>query len=275
MNFLTLWPYLLLIPALALGGLLGWQLRAARERKAPPEKELVPVNPLDGLVQTRLETLDEARAELSRLENQINTVHQNIRDATESYESLQGEYRQLILNLDRRRTAVENAQTQADVRESLQLTQKEEVLADVDASGAELEELQHLNSRYETRINRLAQQVERQDSELQMLRQLAKTRTTEIEEQQRLIAQTESELRQLIRQRQQREADLEKVRQQLAEVNEELRRLIEHQDRSDIFERMPPSEDILSRHRRKDVTPRLRPGLPSGGTLKDEAGDSS
>jgi len=258
-----------------LGGVLGWQLHAIRERKATPEQELVPLNPLEGLVQSRLETLDEAQAELSRLETQISSVHQSIRDATESYDDLQGEYRQLILNLDRRRTAVEDAQTQVDVRESLEQTQKEQVLADVDASGAELEELQHLNSRYETRINRLAQQVERQDSELQMLRQLAKTRTSEIEEQQRLIEQRDSELRQLIRQRQQREADLERVRQQLAEVNEELRRLIEHQDRSGIFDRMPPAEDILDRHRRKDVTPHSRPGLPSGGTPKDEPGDPS
>lgn len=270
MNFLTLWPYLLIIPALVLGVVLGWQLRAVRERKATPEKEPPPANPLGGLVQSRLETLDEARTELSRLENQISTVHQSIRDATETYDELQGEYRQLIINLDRRRTTVEDSQAQVDVRESLQEFQKEQMLADVDASGAELEVLQHLNSRYETRINKLTQQIERQDSELQMLSKTARSRTADIEEQQQLIDQRDSELRQLIRQRQQRETDLERARQQLTEVNDELRRLVEHQDRSEIFERMPPADDILERQRRKDVTPQTRPGLPSGQMPKDE-----
>lgn len=269
MNFLILWPYLLLIPALALGGMLGWQLRVVRERKTAPPKDLIPANPLGGLVQSRLETLDEARAELSRLENQISTVHQSIRDATETYDELQSEYRELILNLDRRRTAVEGTQARVDAHESLDVSQKEQMLADVDASGAELEVLQHLNSRYETRINKLAQQIERQDSELQMLLQTARTRTAEINEQQQLIEQRDSELRQIIRQREQREADIARARQQLADVNDELRRLIENQDRSEIFERMPPPEDILGR-RRKDVTPQTRPGLPSGNTPIDE-----
>lgn len=270
MDFLSIWPYLLLIPSVAVGIMLGWQLQLARQKKSSTDNAIEPTNPMEGLIQTRIATLEEAQSELTRLEEEIRSIHQNIQEATEQHGNLEKDYSDLLIKLDGRRTAVEGAKAQLTARKDLKTSQKEQILAEVDASGAELEELQHLNDRYESRIIRLTQQVERQHSELQRLRQTVKIKTAEIEEQQELIQQREAELLQLIRQRQQREADLQRAQEQLNEVNKELRRLVEHQDRSEIFERMPPSGDILEHRRRKDVTPSSLPGLPAGNTSNDD-----
>ncbi len=262
MNLLTLWPYVLIIPALLLGMALGWSLHAAR-RGAAPSLSAGAAAPGVG---SGLQNVNEAQAELDFLDRQIVSLNEAITAARQQLEALDEEHTRLMIEVDERR--VDNQATRGTLHTLEQdfRTKQERLLTDIDASGEELDTLNQMIERYGDRIKWLTQLFQRQESQLQMLRQTVKAKTAEIDEAKTLIEQRDAELRRLIRERQQREADLTRVRQQVVQRNEELRNVLEQQERGGTFSGPAHSPGSSGRHRRLDVTPPTRPHLSAGPT---------
>ena len=261
---MTLWPYLLIIPALLLGILLGWQLQAARQgalagsRHGPSQ----PLTSCSAGPNGNHPNPHEASTELEYLDRQLSTLNESITTTRLQLEELDDEHARLLVGVDEQQATIRSTRsTLHNVEQDLH-DQQERLLVDLDASGEELEMLKQLNRTYASRIERLTQQAQRQDSELQTLRQAVKAKTAEIKAAHDLIEQQDAELRRLNLQRQQRDADLDRVRQQLAQRSEELRALLEHQQRSGVFSGAVCSSGP---HRlRRDVTPPARSRLSAG-----------
>ena len=161
----------------------------------------------------------------------------------------------------------EDRRTLEALRQKAQSAQ-EEMLADIDLGGQEIEELERMRDTYAQRINRLTQQVEEQVSQLDRLR---RAYNENIEAAERLRAeaqQADAEYERLLRERQQRDRDLKLLREQIAERTAILQGLIKQQrDLGDV----QIDESAL-----KPVPPRGgRPRLPGGSPrrLPDGRGD--
>ncbi len=261
---MTLWPYLLIIPALLLGGLLGWQLHAARQgasagsRRGPNQ----PLASCSAGPNGNHPNPHQASAELEYLDRQLSTLNESITTTRLQLEELDDEHTRLLVGVDEQLAAIQSTRSALHHVEQDLHNQQERLLIDLDASGEELEMLKQLNRTYASRIERLTQQAQRHDSELQTLRQAVKAKTAEIKAARDLIEQQDAELRRLNLQRQQRDADLDRVRQQLAQRSEELRVLLERQQRSGVFSGAVRSSGL---HRlRRDVTPPARSRLSAG-----------
>jgi chromosome segregation ATPase len=270
-SFLTIWPYLLLIPALLLGILLGWNLHVTRQRRKNRENgnDSSPAPASNRSISELKRATQESEAEKLILEARLAALNQQNATARQQLQELDQEHTRLLVDIDEQRSSVLEQRSALQNASQHMATQQDVILNDIDSSGEELEMLEQLSKTYEARINRLSQQVSWQDSELQRLRQTVKNKTGEIDEARALIDQRDADLRRLILQRQQREADLARVRQQVRQHNEELRRLVEHQAQQERFPDVPPTIDP-NPHVRRDITPPNRRQISSGDHHYDD-----
>jgi chromosome segregation ATPase len=262
-NILTLWPYLLIIPAFLLGLLLGWYLRPASRRQPDDSRP-------EARSAERLRNLRNAEAEAVLLDERVISINQTINASRQQLKQLDKEHQQLLITLDDRRAEIGEARSKLHSFEKNFESQQNEMLANIDASGEEYEMLQRLDSRYTSRIAHMTQKIQLLDRDLQTLRQSITVKEAEIEKARQLVNQRDAELKRLIRQHQQRETDLDRTREQLSQRNDELRRLLDSRSRDELFEDPHPGANVPAR-RRKDVTPPTRPQLDSGNS---ESSDS-
>jgi predicted nucleic acid-binding Zn-ribbon protein len=263
-NILTLWPYLLIVPAFLLGLLLGWYLRPAFRRQHGDS------SPDARSARQQAEKLQNAGAEAALLDERLISLNQTITASRQQLEQLDKEHQQLLVAIDDRRAEIVEARSKLHSFEKNFESQQSEMLANIDASGEEYEMLQQLDSRYTSRIAHMTQKIQLLDRDLQTLRQSITVKEAEIEKARQLANQRDAELKRLIRQHQQRETDLDRTREQLSRRNDELRRLLDSRSRDELFEDPHPGANVPAR-RRKDVTPLTRPQLDSGNS---ESSDS-
>lgn len=259
MTLLTFWPYLLLIPALMLGTLLGWHLHAARHRRtAAPGGSFA--TPAMAMPADRRRQLQEAELEVAQLDAQLAVTNQKIATYRQQLQAHEDELSGLLVDIDEQQAAIKDARRNSQNYGKNLAAEHSKLLSDIDNSGEELEMLEKLNETYTARIQHLTQQVSWQDSEIQLLHQGVREKTAEIKEAEALIAQYAVELRRLNRKCQQRENDIKKARQTLMQRDDELRRLVGHDMHSGQLAGLPPTTDQGTG--RKDVTPPGRPQLP-------------
>lgn len=260
----TLWPYLLVIPATAIGILAGWYLQSALKRRMSQATQTKPpVRPRPVYPSERpddwVQAVREAEAELARLKAELAAIAAARQRAQERIKE-----RPLLPS----RVTVESRARKPPAHQR----EIDDTLTEIDRSLDELDLLDHLKETYLAQIDRLTQQVQWQDSELRMLRQTIKAKTTEIEEAQALLEQRDAELRRLIRQRQQREVDLVRARQMLKQRDDELRRLLQHQSEGGVIidakYQVGPGERV-------DVTPGKQPMLQTGNSAIGDSFDDS
>ncbi|MBN1121765.1 MAG: hypothetical protein JXJ17_11855 [Anaerolineae bacterium] len=262
MNILTLWPYLLIIPAFFLGLLLGWYLRPASRKRRELPLETQMTGQQTGNTE-KLRKLRNAEAEAASIDERLISINQTINASRQQLEQLDREHQRLLVSIDDRRAEIDQTRNKLHSFEKNLESQQNEMLANIDASGEEYEMLQRLDSRYSSRIAHMAQKIQLLDRDLQTLRQSIIVKEAEIEKARQLARQRDAELKRLIRQYQQRETDLDRTRQQLSQRNNELRRLLDSQSHDELYEEPQPGTNIPAR-RRKDVTPQTRPQLSSG-----------
>ncbi len=273
MTFSTLWPFLLAIPALLLGGLAGWLLRAHFARSLSNLKDAASLNAhiveLRTLAEGKRQAIHQAEAVLAQLDLYLATLNRDIASAREQVLEREREHVRLLQILDERTASVEDVQGNLhDVRQRLRSREQETeaLLASIEKSIEELDLLRELHENYLVKIGRLTQQVEWQDSELRMLHQMVRAKTTEINQAQALLDQRDAELRRIIRQRQQREVDLAHARRALGASDAELRRLLKEHNPDEFLPVLDTRPDPVGGNR-LDVTPKdgskLLPDLAS------------
>lgn len=270
MSTLTDLAYLLAIPALLLGIVVGWNLRLRRERRraAAAASQDTPLSVLD----EKRRAVQDAEAEQAELETRLTQLTQMIASARLQLHEAEEEQRHVLLDLEGHENGLQGAQEPLRAAQEALDAQKartEALLADVDASIEEYEMLSKVNETYAARIKRLTQETQRQDSELQMLRQTLKSTAAEIASTREQISQLDKERRELTLQLQQSEADVAQIRQRLAGLSEELRRLLDSQTRTSGFANEAPGRG----QPRIDVTPPNRPRLGPGREPGNEASD--
>jgi hypothetical protein len=215
-------PYLLLVPALIVGLMLGRLLKA----RARPATSTSPADPADPQVEEKLRL---AETEQVAMQDQLAKLQKSIAAARRQIDAADREYTQLLTIMDERRASIASArqdfqaERQPSPEESLQT---EALLGEIDRSMDELDMLTSMKENYDVKTTRLTQQVHWQESELRLLRQTVKARTAEIEEARALLEQRDAELRLMIRQRQQRDIDINHARSLLVRQDEELKRLL-------------------------------------------------
>ncbi|HLV44900.1 MAG TPA: hypothetical protein VKY39_08070 [Aggregatilineales bacterium] len=266
MTLLTVWPYLLMIPALALGVALGWTLQLARQRRAAPPVASAPVARVR--VGGRKALSPDARAEMDAVERQTVALNVAISRARQQLEDLGSEHDQLIEEITIRRTEIEEDRRTVDQLRQARQSRQEQMLEDIDAGGEELEMLERMHQNYTERITRLSQQVEDKLNELEVLRRSYGSTLEEIAQTREQIERQEGDLRRLVSRRAQLEQDIDHVQRQIAERNQTLHRVHEQQ-----HERAPEGQFVPVSLKRapRDSTPRssgasgrvLR-GLPDG-----------
>lgn len=266
MTLLTIWPYLLMIPALALGIALGWYWHLARQRRASPPAASAPVARVR--VGGRKALSADAREEMDAVERQTVALNVAISRARQQLEDLGSEHDQLVEEITIRREEIEEDRHTVDQLRQARQSRQEQMLDDIDAGGEELEMLERMHQNYTERITRLSQQVEDKLNELEVLRRSYSSTLEETAQAREQIERQEGELRRLVSHRDQLEQDIDHVQRQIAERNQTLHRVHEQQhERVAEGQFVPVSLKRAPREsapRRPDAGNRILRGLPDG-----------
>lgn len=259
MTLLTMWPYLLTIPALLIGLVLGWQLHAARRRRelADATAPLTSAAYAHTRLKDKHTNADGAKSEFDIAERQLDSIRNAVAKARQQADDLDREHAQLLDEIEVRREELqEDRRTLETLRQKSQ-TAQEQMLTDIDLGGEEIEELERMRDTYTQRINRLSQQVEEQLNQLDRLRRAYNENAEAAEHLRDEAHQVDVEYERLLRERQQRERDLNRVREQIAERTATLKGLLKQQ-----HDAASPEIDESSL---RPVSPRGgRPRLPGG-----------
>ena len=266
MPLLTYWPYLLLVPALGLGAVLGWSLHAAYQRRDGSPLPMA-VRSRHNSTEARHQDLVGKELELVQLDEQLRIANLNVTKSRGQLEDLRREHSDLLLAISECESSINTAQktlkNHPQGSQSSGLSgEHHRALIDLDESGEELEILQQLSKNLMARIASVEQEIQQQEGKLSLLRQTNQLRRSEISEAEALITQREDELKQLVRKRKQRETDLAFARQQLNDLNEELQRLIHNTPRDDLFYDVNGAP--IASQRRQENRPYNHPQLPDG-----------
>lgn len=220
MTLLTIWPYLLVIPGLLLGIVLGWQWQLVRQRRkgAALSDSASPASRAHARLRGQHESPDDAQGELDYIERQLVSLNGAVAKARQQLKDLDSEHAQLQQAIDQRRADVDSSRASLDnLSQVHEAQQQEEMLMDIDDGGEEIELLQKMRETYSQRINRMVHEVEVQESTLAQLRQTRNQNVEEIARTEEEIRQAESELDRLVEQHEQRRAELSEAMRALLE----------------------------------------------------------
>ncbi len=257
----TLWPYLFILPAVLLGALFGWQLNAARARRAGRSDGAAGGVDDPSLV-ARHTNADEARLEADGLDRSLATLNEAITASRQQYHALQDEHQKLLLNIEAKRGEVEKAQ------QSLQEfgSEQSSMLVNIDASGEELAMLEKLNETYAGRISRLTSDVEGRSAELDRLNKLSEKQKSDIQTLEIQIRRQQAHLTTLNNQIKAADVKIKQAEEASAGRRAQLQQILENQQRAGVRTDVP-SAVYSSRFTRRDVTPGERSRL-SGRRVK-------
>lgn len=213
LRLLPLLPYLLALPALAVGFSVGWILRSHLLPGPRPPVSPDPVGDED--LQKHIQ---DAEAALAESEAQLTHLNKNLAAARKRLMEREEDHRQLLNQLRERRTDMNEAAAELNrLEEELKAKRDriEQTLGGIDSLTDELDMLRELEINYQSDIDRLAQHVQWQDGELARLRQTVNQRSSNISDAETLLSQREAELEYLIRKRRKREDEIRAAAEQL------------------------------------------------------------
>ena len=206
MQFLSLLPYLLMLPTLAIGFCVGWVIRTRLTPK--PEAQLsASASPSEDL-QKRIQ---ESEANLAETETHLSDLNKNLAAARKRLAMREEEYRALSNQLRERRTDMNEAAAELhrlDEELRAKRDRKEKVLSDFSSRTGELDILTELSVTRQSQIDRLIQHVQWQDGEIARLRQVVKQRSSDVTDIKAILAEREAELDEVIRMRRRVEEDI-------------------------------------------------------------------
>jgi predicted flap endonuclease-1-like 5' DNA nuclease len=238
MRFLSLLPYLLILPALAAGFGVGWLLRS---HLIPEQRPSASPDSPDDLADLQ-KRIQETETNLAESEAQLTHLNKNLAAARICLVEREEDHRQLLNQLRERRTDMNEAAAELNhLEEKLKAKRDriEQTLTDIDRLTGELDMLKELEANYQSDIDRLAQHVQWQDGELGRLRQTINQRSSDVTDAETRLSQREAELEHLIRKRQQREGDIH--------TTAEPRRHIKHESENPQQGTLPIPVDDLTR----------------------------
>lgn len=213
MQFVSLLPYLLILPALAVGFSVGWLLRSSQSPERA--KSDLPDAPDAEDIQKRIQ---KTEASLAESETELTHLNKTLAAARKTLAEREEEHRQLLNQLRERRTDMNDVAADLNSLEEEIKTKQghiERTLTDMDKRTDQLNMLKELSENCQSDIDRLAQHVQWQDGEIARLRQIIKQRSCDITDVKALLAQREAELDRLIRLRRKIERDIRITAEQL------------------------------------------------------------
>lgn len=218
MTLLTIWPYLLMIPALLLGIILGWQLQRVRQqrntsRAASPSS---PASRAHARLSGQHDNLEDAQAELDYLERQLVSMNNAVAKARQQLKDLDSEHGHL-------QQEIEQHQSGKAPLPSSQQDRRAAVLEDIDASGAEVDRLERMRDTYAQRISQLMQTIVEQVVTLNSMRETCRTNEEETVNLRREIDQYDVRLKELLKEHERRQADLAYIGEQLSHLDQQRR----------------------------------------------------
>lgn len=212
MTLLTIWPYLLMIPALLLGFILGWQLQRVRQqRKTSPNGLSSPASRAHARLSGQHDNLEDAQAELDYLERQIVSLNAAVTKARQQLKELDSEHGHLQQQIEARASGAASPPPSQQERRTA-------VLEDIDASGVEVDRLERMRDTYAQRISQLMQTIEEQQVTLNSMRETSKMNEEEMAALRREIDLYDIKLRELLKEHDRRQAKLTSLGEQRSQL---------------------------------------------------------